>query len=134
MTNSTTDTLMTTMVALNRALSLMPTTDRKSTRLSFRSAPVRAPVRAIDIVRAQSDDEQYHRYLNDDDGGVEPRTLFDAHHQNRRNHQRDQECGKVQPDFRSKQVRRTQQIVRPLQQFWRLSGDDRIGRASCRER
>ena len=57
--------------------------------------------------------------------GVEPRALFDADHQNRRDHQRNDEGRKIEADFHSKQVRRTQQLMRPLQQFRRLRAGNR---------
>ena len=87
--------------------------------------PIRAPVAAINIVRTQRDHEQHDRNFDDYDAGVEPRALLDADHQNCRDHQGDDERRKVKADFRPKQVRRTQKLMRPLQQFGRLRAHDR---------
>ena len=87
--------------------------------------PVRTPIRAVDVVRAQRDHEQHDRHLDHHNPGIKPRALFNANHQNRRNHHRDQERRKVESDLHPKKVRRSQQFMRPLQQFRRLRPHDR---------
>ena len=73
---------------------------------------------------AESDHEQHHRYLYHDDGRVEAGALLDAHYQDAGDHQGDDECRQVEPDFHAKQMWRIQQIVRAPQQHRRLRRHD----------
>ena len=76
------------------------------------------------VAKAQSDDKNNNRDLDGDDGGVEAGAFLDADHQNRRDHQRDDEGRQIEADLIAEQMRRIQQIMSLLQQLGRLRSHD----------
>ena len=83
--------------------------------------PVHAPVGDVDVTDAQPDDEQHYGHLDHHDRGVEARALFNPNHQDRGDHQSDDERRKVKADLHPKNLWRVHQVVRPLQEFRRVA-------------
>ena len=63
------------------------------------TVPVRSPVAGVDVANAEPDYKNDNGNFNGHDGGVEAGALFNANHQNRGDHQRDDEGGKVDSNF-----------------------------------
>ncbi len=78
-------------------------------------------------MQTETDYEQHHRYFNHHNGGVETRTLPDTYGQDRSDDESDQEGGKIEADFCSENVRRANQIVRPLHELRRMGRQDLHG-------
>ena len=86
--------------------------------------PIRTPVAGVDISETKCDYKKHNREFNDHNGGVESRTLLNANHQDRGNDQGDYERRQIEADLNAKNLGRSEQIMRALDQFGRLRGHD----------
>ena len=76
--------------------------------------PVVPPVGGVDEPGSDGNDEQHHRYLDHDDGGVKAGAFLDSDHQDRGDEQGDEECRQIEPDFHAEDGGRVQQVLGAL--------------------
>jgi hypothetical protein len=88
--------------------------------------PIGTPVRAVDVVRAEHDHEEHDGNLDHDNSGIEARALLNAYGQNRGNDQGYEKGRQIETDFHAEQSWGVDEIVRPLEEFGRMSRQDGV--------